>query len=388
MGLVMMGDHLPEIVELLRDLIQIDSTNPPGNEDGIAGYIAEFLKDAGIKPYLIRLEEGRSSVAGMIPGRERGKIALCGHIDTVGVNEERWSYPPFEGIIENGRVYGRGASDMKGGIALILHLAKVIKHMDKPPRKTLLLALTADEEKDYRGAESLVERGFFDDAEFLIVTEPTDGRAFIGEKGELWMRAIFLGKAAHGSVPETGLNAILPAAGFCTRISDAAQGFEEVEGLGKTTLNIGRFAGGWQVNIVPDKAEVELDFRVISEEAKELAVHLVDALGKEEAKKAGAEFEHEILSYHPPILTDRDDRYVKEFLRIVSEMEQRELKGEVGPYCTDAATIVPKVRVPFILYGPGTIALAHQPDEYIEISSLGRSFTVLIAFLREALSLG
>jgi len=384
----MMGDHPPEIVELLRDLIQIDSTNPPGNEDEIASYIAEFLHNIGVEAQLIGLEEGRSSIIGIIPGREKGNIALCGHIDTVSVNEERWSYPPFEGIIEDGRVYGRGASDMKGGVALILQLAKVIKHMDKPPRKTLLLALTADEEKDYRGAASLVERGFFDDTEFLIVTEPTDGRAFIGEKGELWMRAIFLGRAAHGSVPETGVNAILPAARFCARISDAAQGFEESEGLGRTTLNIGRFAGGWQVNIVPDKAEVELDFRVISEEDKERAVHLVDTLGKEEAKKVGTEFEHEILSYHPPILTGRDDHYVKGFLKVASEVEQRELKGEVGPYCTDAATIVPKVHAPFILYGPGTIALAHQPDEYIEISSLERSFTVLIAFLREVLDLG
>ncbi|MFQ6090391.1 MAG: M20 family peptidase, partial [Candidatus Bipolaricaulia bacterium] len=90
-----MEDQLHQIVELLQDLIRIDSTNPPGNEDRIAGFIAEYLAEAGIDCQLVRLEEGRSSVVGMIPGKGRGNIALCGHIDTVRVKEERWSYLPF-----------------------------------------------------------------------------------------------------------------------------------------------------------------------------------------------------------------------------------------------------------------------------------------------------
>lgn len=131
-----------------------------------------------------------------------------------------------------------------------------------------------DEEREYRGAQMLTERGFFDDAEFLIVAEPTDGKAFIGEKGELWIRVRFSGRAAHGSTPELGVSALLPTAAFCTQIANAATELKEIKGRGRSTLNIGRFTSGWQVNIVPDRAEVELDFRVISEKDKERVLEL------------------------------------------------------------------------------------------------------------------
>lgn len=376
-----------QITKLLQDLVRIRSVNPPGKEDEIAKYIAQFLVNNGIDAQFVPLEEGRSSVIGIIPGKEKRSIVLCGHIDTVEVNEEKWSKPPFEGIIENGRMYGRGTSDMKGGVALILQAAKVIKSMNRIPRKTLLLALTADEEGAYRGAQSLTEKGFFNTAEFLIVTEPTGGRVFIGEKGELWIRVTFLGKAAHGSTPELGVNAILPAASFCLRASDTAQIFKEEENLGRTSLNIGRFLGGWQINIVPDRAEVELDFRVISETDKQKAINFVDILGKEETKRGYIGFERRILGYHPPIFTNKENLYVKKFLEIASRVKGEKLIGEVGPYCTDAATIVPKVHMPFVIYGPGTIALAHQPDEYIELSSLDQSLAVLVNFLKEVLDL-
>jgi len=159
-----------ETVKLLRSLVRIRSTNPPGDENQIAEYITEFLTKSGIAAQLVPLEESRGSVVGKIPGKEQGSIVLCGHLDTVGVNEERWTKPPFEGLIENGRLYGRGASDMKGGVAVILEAAKALNGMKKRPQKTLLLALTADEEREYRGAQMLTEEGFFNDAEFLIVT--------------------------------------------------------------------------------------------------------------------------------------------------------------------------------------------------------------------------
>jgi len=218
----------------------------------------------------------------------------------------------------------------------------------------------------------------------MIVTEPTDGKVFSGEKGELWIRALFSGKAAHGSTPELGISALLPAASFCTRIAATAE-FKEIKDLGRTSLNIGKLVGGWQVNIVPERTEVELDFRVISEKDKQWATGLVSNLGEEEARKAGAGFEFEVFSYHPPIFTNRDNRYVKEFLKAASIVTGEEVATEVSPYCTDAATIIPQVHIPFVIYGPGTIALAHQPDEYLELSSLERSLAVLLNFLERVL---
>ncbi|MGQ9477116.1 MAG: M20 family metallopeptidase [Candidatus Bipolaricaulia bacterium] len=376
---------LEETIALARSLIRIRSVNPPGNEEEIARYIRGYLYESGLEAELVPLDEpGRSSLVGRLPGRERGSIVLCGHLDTVAVEEdEPWTKPPFEGLIEDGRLYGRGAADMKGGLAVILQAARLLAAKGRrSPRKTLLLALTADEEQGYRGAETLIERDFFADAEFMVVAEPTDGKVFIGEKGELWLRARFLGRAAHGSTPELGASAVLPAAAFCTRLNSEAAKLPAVEGLGKTTLNIGRFHGGWRVNIVPDRAEVELDFRVISEEAKERAIELVKRLGEEAAKRAGTGFEHELLSYHPPVFSDRNDGYVREFLARAGEAAPG---PGVAPYCTDAATIIPKAQIPFVLFGPGSIALAHRPDEYVELGSLERALEVLLAFLKGAL---
>lgn len=233
-----------EMVNLLQALIRIRSANPPGNEEEIARYIRDYPYENGLEVELVPLEPGRSSLVGRLPGRERGSIVLCGHLDTVAVEEdESWTKPPFEGLIEGGRLYGRGAADMKGGVAVILQAARLIAAFarGRSPRKTLLLALTADEEQGYRGAETLIEQDFFKDAEFMVVAESTDGKVFIGEKGELWLRVRFLGRAAHGSTPELGINAILPAAVFCTRLNAEATKLPAVAGSGKMTLNIGKF---------------------------------------------------------------------------------------------------------------------------------------------------
>jgi succinyl-diaminopimelate desuccinylase len=376
---------LDEAIELARSLVRIRSTNPPGDEEGIARYIKDYLIVSGLEAELVPLGPGRGSLVGRLPGRERGSLVLCGHLDTVAVEkDEPWTKPPFEGLIEDGRLYGRGAADMKAGVAVILQAAKLIaanaRGRKRSPRKTLLLALTADEEQGYRGAETLVERGYFAEAEFMVVAEPSDGKVFIGEKGELWLKARFLGRAAHGSTPELGVSALLPAAAFCTRLNAELRRFPEVEGLGRTTLNIGQFRGGWRVNVVPDRAEVEMDFRVISEEDKARAIKLVSELGEEEARRAGARFEQELLSYHPPVFSDRTNGYVREFLALAGEVAPG-----IAPYCTDAATIFPKVPVPFVIYGPGSISLAHRPDEYVELASLERALGVLLSFLERAL---
>ncbi len=378
---------LEETIALTRSLVRIRSTNPPGNEEEIARYIRDYLYESGLEAELVPLEPGRSSLLGRLPGRERGSIVLCGHLDTVAVEEdEPWTKPPFEALIEGERLYGRGAADMKGGVAVILQAAKLIAArcnlQGRSLRKTLLLALTADEEQGYRGAEMLAERGLLVDAEFMVVAEPSDGHVLIGEKGELWLRVRFLGRAAHGSSPELGINAVLPAAAFCTSLNAEAAKLPATAGRGRPTLNIGRFRGGWRVNIVPDRAEVELDFRVISEETKEWAIALVKRLGEEAAAKAGARFEQELLSYHPPVFSDKNDGYVREFLAAAGEAAPG-----IAPFCTDAATIIPKagVPIPFVIFGPGSIALAHRPDEYVELGSLERALEVLLAFLERAL---
>jgi succinyl-diaminopimelate desuccinylase len=367
-----------ELNNLLQGLIQIKSVNPPGNENQIANFIKRFLLKNNIHSELVPLEESRSSVIAKIEGEKERNITLCGHIDTVRVKEEDWTKPAFQGLIENGKMYGRGASDMKGGVAAILYAVAFLKRKGIVPKKTVQLALTADEEWGYRGAKNLVSGGYFDLTDFLIIAEPSNLQISTGEKGELWIRAKFYGKSAHGSTPEVGINTIIPGSELVVNVTERYEKIFEAETFwGKTSMNIGRFHGGVQVNIVPNYSEIDFDFRVISEEDKEKAMELVRKSGEKIAKKYKVEFKQEIFNYHPPIFTSLNNPYVEKFLQ-ASGMKE----AIITKYCTDGATIIPKKKIPFIIFGPGDIAQAHQNDEYIELESLYQVVDTLVEFLK------
>ena len=367
-----------ELVKFLQKLVQINSENPPGNESKIANYIKGFLSSNNIDSEIVRLEEGRDSLVAKIPGKEERNITFCGHMDTVRVKKEYWSKPPFQGLIENSRMYGRGTSDMKGGLAAMLYASVLLKRRGIIPEKTVQLALTADEEWKYRGAKNLVNGGYFDKTDFLIITEPSNLKVSTGEKGELWIKVRFYGKSAHGSTPEVGVNTIIPGSDFIINIIEKYEKiFEKDPFWGKTSLNIGQFHGGIQVNIVPNYSEIQLDFRVISEEDKEKVIELVRKTGEEIAKKHKVRFAEEIFNNHPLIFTCSDNPYVEKFLHAAGTKEVI-----VTKYCTDGATIIPEKKMPFIVFGPGDIAQAHQNDEYIELESLYQSVDTFLNFLK------
>jgi len=368
-----------KVTELLQKLVRIKSVNPPGNEDKIANFIKEYLLKNGILSELIPLEQGRSSLVARIPGKENSEIALCGHMDTVIVNKNKWKKPPFGGFIENGRMYGRGTADMKGGVATIIYSITLLKRKGIVPKKSILIALTADEEQKYRGAKSLVDNGYFNKTDFLVITEPTNLKVKIGEKGELWIRVKFFGRKAHGSTPEIGINAVDASVEFVhTLLKRYDTNFSETPFFGKTSLNVGKLNGGMQVNIVPDYAEIELDFRVISESDKEKAVNFVNETAGSIAKCSHTQFESTIFIYHPPIFNSPNSSYVSKFIKTAGVKN-----GEFVGYCTDGATIIPKKKIPFVIFGPGKIELAHQTDEYIELNSLYQSIDILLNFLSE-----
>ncbi|MGC9530492.1 MAG: M20 family metallopeptidase [Candidatus Bipolaricaulaceae bacterium] len=366
-----------DLVGLVRELVRIPSVNPPGGEGRIAAFVRDWLATAGVEADLLPLEPGRDSVVARLPGQGDGCYVLCGHLDTVAVDEAQWTYPPFAGQVVDGRMYGRGAADMKGGVAAILLLARHIARRKLTPAKSLLLAITCDEEGAYRGAESVAKAGLMDDAELLIITEPTGGQVYLGQKGELWVEARFTGRAAHGSCPHLGVNAVLPASRFCLELAAAAAGFPEVPGRGRTSLNIGQFSAGWRVNVVPDVATVRLDLRVVTEEERERVLDLIANLGESAARAAGAEFSQRTFNWKPPIITSADHPSVRKFLAAAGAEPGAQT---VAPYSTDAVAVVPYVDVPVVIYGPGSIAQAHQPDEYIELSSLEAAYRTLSRF--------
>ncbi len=372
---------LNEAVELTRALVRIPSMNPPGNEDEIGDFVQGVLEEAGIDSTRVPLAEGRSSVVARIPGRDPGSIVLCGHLDTVRAEPSEWSHDPLGAKLMGDRIYGLGAADMKSGAAVIIQIAREIVRRGITPDHDVVLALTADEEYAYRGAATVAESGLIDDAQFLLITEPTAGVGYIGQKGELWVEATFAGKAAHGSVPELGTSAITPAARFVLSLQEEAEGWAAVPGRGRTTLNVGEFHGGVQVNIVPAQARVRIDSRTVSPEARAGVLAAIERLGREAARAAGAGFAIEIINDKPPIVSDPANPWVQRFLRAVYPGQQ--VSPEIAPYSTDAVSIVPVLGIPVGIYGPGSIAQAHQPDEYVEVGSIRAALAVIARFVGE-----
>ena len=367
-----------ELNNLLQRLIQIKTMNPPGNEDNLVNFIRAYLSKNSIFSTVVPLEEGRSSLVAKIPGKDKRNIALCGHLDTVRVKEEDWNVPPFVGVIKNGRMYGRGTSDMKGGIAAILYSVILLKREGITPKKTILLALTADEESKFRGAKALVDQGCFDETDFLIIPEPTDLQVFIGEKGELWISVKFYGKSAHGSTPELGINTVIPGSKFILELNNKYNKiFKQKPLWGKTSMNVGQFHGGVQVNIVPNYSEIQLDFRPISKEDDKKALKLVREIGTQVSKEYNVKFKKEFLNRFPVLFTAPDNPYVKDFIQVSGNKA-----GKIAKYCTDAGIIIPKKKNPFIIFGPGNISQAHQANEYIELATLYRSVGIFIDFLK------
>ncbi len=369
---------------LLRQMIGIRSANPPGEEDRIVSFVEDLLGRGGIPTQRIPLEEGRSSLVARLPGREQGSVVFCAHLDTVAADEEQWTSPPLEPRLEADRLYGLGAADMKSGVAVLLTLALQIAAQGVPLAKSLVLAFTADEEQAYRGAASVAASGLIDDAEFLLIPEPTAGRAYCGQKGELWLEATFTGRAAHGSMPQLGINTILPAASFCLSLAADAARFPEVPGRGRASLNVGQINGGWQVNIVPDRTRIRLDWRVASVEERERVLERVQTTGEAAAKAAGARFALDIVNDRLPIISDAGDPHLRALLAAAAQDGSAQPIA-IAPYSTDAVAIVPKLNVPVAIYGPGDIAQAHQPDEYVELASLDQALTVLARFVNQVL---
>ena len=369
------------IAELAQRLVRIPSHNPPGDEDRIARFAADWLREAGLDPKLVRLEPGRSSVVARVRGRERGCTVLCGHLDTVPTEPDAWRIPPLEGRIEGGRLWGLGSADMKGPIAVLMHVAAALVGAEAVPRQDVVLALTADEEFGYLGAATVAESGLIDDAELLVIAEPTADHVYTGQKGELWVEVDFSGREAHGATPDLGINAILPAARFCGRLQEEVSTFPEVPGRGRTTLNIGRLQGGRRVNVVPDRSRAQLDVRVVRPEDHDAVLESIDRIGKEEAAASGSKFERRVMSDHPPILGEPDGPHMDRLLHALAEVTGREPPRGISPFSTDAVSIVPRLGVPVLIYGPGDIARAHRPDEFVELAALHEAFEVFLRFL-------
>jgi succinyl-diaminopimelate desuccinylase len=369
-------DFKQEIVSILKKLVQLPSENPPGISKNIVKYLISnvFNEEEGFRNQIVVNKKNGVELHNLIStiGNGEETITLSGHFDVVPIGDaSQWKIPPFSAQIKDGRLYGRGSADMKGGIAFLIGVIKILSKIPKFLEKYKLMFLgTADEEEGMTGSIMLSKQEVMKDSILLIIAEPTNLKIGVGQKGLLWAKLKISGKAAHGSMPQEGINAIERAIEILPQLKDFL-GDRSNDILGNSTLNIGKISGGTAINIVPDQVILDLDYRLIPEQDQKFLIKNLNNLQKSELP-----INLEIIKELPALVTDSKHLFIQN----IKEISKNEIVGL--PYATDAAYFInSKNPIPFVIYGPGDPKNIHKIDEYIEIEQIFKAIEHLISAL-------
>ncbi len=350
------------VIDLTRELIRMPSVNPPGNERPLAEKLAARLQSAGLHVELIPFGQDRSNLVARLGGDGRTPLCLSGHLDTVPLGEQPWTADPFAAEIQEGRLYGRGASDMKGGVAAIVVAVERLAGLSAQERPDLVVIFTAGEETGCEGAAFLRRSGRLPEAGALVVAEPTANRPCLGHRGLLWLRARTQGKAAHGSAPELGVNAIVPMAQAICRLADAGIPAGRHDLLGQASVNIGTIQGGAGINFVPEHCEVGIDIRTVPghPERNSRKTSTTCSVLTSSSPRSGT---------CPPSARLRRTRFSG---RPVSWLPTPANQSPMAPCrSTDASVLtIGMGSPPTLICGPGEPSQAHCTDEYCPLEQL------------------
>lgn len=364
-------------VQLTQELVRFHTVNPPGNELACARHLGALLEAAGFDVAYYDFGEKRTSLIARIGGKaEEPALCLTGHIDTVPLGLQPWRADPFSAEIEGGKLYGRGSSDMKSGVAAFTMAA--IGLGDKlAGTPGLELIITAGEETGCDGAYDLAKKpGVLGKAGAIVVGEPSGNHPWVGHKGALWLTGMTTGITAHGSMPDKGVNALYKAARAVSKLEEFDFNIARHPVLGPPTLNVGTLSGGINVNSVPDRALFGIDIRTIPEQDN---ARLRDQL----ASYLGEEVELETMVDVGSVWTDPDDTWIQQVFAITANVTGE--KPEVGgaPYFTDASALRPAYgNVPTVVLGPGEAEMAHQTDEYCVVERIDQAVEIYTEIIR------
>jgi len=348
-------------VQLTQELVRIDTVNPASAEDRAAEHVARLLEAGGFTVSRHAFAPGRTSLVARHGPGARAPLCFAGHIDTVPLGAARWTHDPFGGEIAGGKLYGRGSSDMKSGVAAFVCAALDVARADRGAE--LVLVVVAGEETGCEGSAHLARTaGALGRAGAIVVAEPTGNRPLVGHKGALWLEARTRGVTAHGSMPERGVNAIYRAARAIARLEPFRFAVPPDPLLGSPTFNVGTVRGGLNVNSVPDEAVFTIDVRT------------TPALPNDAARAAlaavlGPEVELGTIVDVGSLRADPGNRWVREVFEVAAPHLDAAPAPESAPYFTDASMLTPALGgVPTVILGPGELQLAHQTDEWCLVS--------------------
>jgi len=371
-------------LELLKTLVAIDSVNPslvPGGagEGEIARAIAAELAAAGCAVEMTEVAPGRPNVLGVLEGRRPGRsLLLCGHIDTVGVTGMA---APFSPVERDGRLYGRGAVDMKGGVAAMLGAARLLADQGGLAAGRLLVGAVADEEYTSLGAEALARAVGADAA---VVTEPTDLVVAVAHKGFSWVEVTTAGKAAHGSRPLDGRDAILRMGRVLGRLEALDRTLQAAPPhplLGTASLHASLIEGGLELSTYPDRCTLSLERRTLPGEAVEAGPREVAAILEQLVREDGELQAASRFLFGRPAYETPAGHPLPALLETALARAGRPTRRGGVSFWTDAA-VLGHAGIPTVIFGPGGVGL-HAVEEYVRIDEVLTCRDVLAEVARE-----
>ena len=372
-----------ELVDLTRKMVSVPSENPPGDERGVSGLVKEELMSLGFDVALVEPAPKRVNTLGTLRGARGGRNFLFnGHYDTVPVgSRDFWTVDPLQGIVKEGRLYGRGSGDEKGAIASAIVAAKALDQLGVRLKGNLLIHAVADEETGSKyGTRYLVENGYESKAnvDMAVVGEASvyDNRIYarIAVRGLQWLKIVVKGKAAHSSRPDAGTNAVLKMCKILLALDEHKLKHTAHRLLPDPTVACGTIIkGGSKENIIPELCEAVCDVRTIpgmTSEAILAAVRsVIDSLKQ---KDPAIDAEVSTISMWPPSEISESEDVFKIAKNAVSTTVGYELTPRGFTGSNDTSWLTTVAHLPAMAFGPGDNYLsgAHGPDEWVSIDRL------------------
>ncbi|MFQ6125158.1 MAG: ArgE/DapE family deacylase [Candidatus Heimdallarchaeota archaeon] len=373
MGVVRTHVNETETVELLKRLVSINSVNPslvkgaPGEAE-IAEFVADFLQGLGLEMQVDEIEPGRPNVIGILKGADQGpKLMLNGHLDTVGI--DYMEIDPLDPVVKKGKLFGRGANDMKSGLAAILAATKAVADSNVILRGDLIVAAVCDEEYASIGTDRLMEQVTADAA---IVGEPTRLQILIAHKGFAWIDVETRGVAAHGSRWQIGVDAIAKMGKVLVELETLQNDMSQRKGhtlVGPPSVHASVIQGGLELSTYPDYCKLQVERRLIPGEDSRIVdaemKSILTSLSKTDSKFNGR---YQIKFVRGPMEVSPDEKICQVLHRNILEAtgNKPQFIGSAGWLDSE---IICKRGIPVVAFGPRGIG-SHAAVEYVELDSV------------------
>lgn len=369
-------------LQILEDLVAIQSVND--HETQVATYLQQMLADHDIHAQLRPLSESRANLVAEI-GSGHPVLGISGHMDVVSPGDPAaWQSDPFKLTTRGGKLYGRGITDMKAGLAALVIAMIELHAAGKPTHGTIRLMATVGEEVGETGSAAFYEDGAMTDVDALLIGEPTGYHIFSAHKGSMDVKLTSQGKAAHSSMPELGQNAIDPLLSLLSQANEAFRKTDRVNAaLGALTFNTTVFNGGNQVNSIPATATAEMNIRTIPEFDNATVTQVLQQLVTQ-VNEQGGHVTMDIYMSQSPVEEPKDNDLSNLAAAIGAGYAGEPIPKLALPAVTDASNLLKGKghNYPFIVFGPGN-ETAHQVDEYVD-QQMYLDFTTLYQKLMTA----